>query len=98
MSVSGILVRTRSDRMSRLATSLGELPGVRVHQQDPENGRLVVTLEAGSVDEEIEGLRRIQKMPGVISADLVYHWLPEDDAATSVAAAAPSPASEQGES
>jgi nitrate reductase NapAB chaperone NapD len=30
------------------------------------------------VDEEIEGLRQIQRFPGVISADLVYHRLPTD--------------------
>jgi nitrate reductase NapD len=78
LSYSGIVVRVRPAALAELAPGLSELPGVRIHQQDTDSGRLVLTLEAESVDEEIEGLRQIQRFPGVISADLVYHRLPTD--------------------
>lgn len=78
LSYSGIVVRARPAALAELAPGLSELPGVQIHQQDADSGRLVLTLEAASVDEEIEGLRRIQCFPGVISADLVYHRLPAD--------------------
>jgi nitrate reductase NapAB chaperone NapD len=75
LSYSGILVRARPAGLPDLAARLAALPGVRVHQQDPARGRLVLTLAAETADEEVEGLRRIQRLPGVISADLVYHRL-----------------------
>ncbi len=78
MSFSGILVRAVPAELSVIAQRLGALSGVRVHQTDPEGGRLVLTLEASSGDEEINGLRRIQQVPGVVSADLVYHRIADD--------------------
>ena len=88
MSYSGILVRAVPGDQSALASRLDALEGTRVHQQDPDGGRLVLTLEAVTVDEEIEGLRRIQREPGVISADLVYHRV-AGDPVDSVTAPAP---------
>ena len=52
--------------------ALRALPGVEVHQV--EAGRAVVTQETG---EQEEGLRRIQALPGVLHAELVYHWFEE---------------------
>jgi nitrate reductase NapD len=96
VSYSGIVVRTQPARMADLVPELSALPGVRVHQEDPATGRLVLTLEATSVDEEIEGLRRIQRLPGVVSADLVYHRLREDNPDPGANAPPPS-APQQGE-
>ena len=75
VTFSGILVHAAPGHFDSLVTRLRTLPGTEVHQQDRDNGRLVVTLEAPTVDDEIDGLRRIQKEPGVLSASLVYHRL-----------------------
>lgn len=97
MSYSGIVVCTRPDRLADLALSLSDLPGVQVHQRDTATGRLVVTLEAGSVDDEIRGLRQIQSFPGVVSADLVYHCLPEGSVPTQTELPSPSGGTHRGE-
>lgn len=79
MSYSGIVVRADPAGLAKVADRLNDLPGVQVHQKHPESGRVVLTLEAGTADEEVAGLRRIQTIPGVVSADLVYHRLPHHD-------------------
>ena len=75
MSFSGIVVRAATTDLESLAQRLGAVPGVQVHQRDPDSNRLILTLDAETVDDEIDGLRRIQCMSGVASADLVYHLL-----------------------
>jgi nitrate reductase NapD len=79
VSYSGIVVRADPAGLAKVADRLNDLPGVQVHQKHPESGRVVLTLEAGTADEEVAGLRRIQTIPGVVSADLVYHRLPHHD-------------------
>jgi len=78
MGLSGIVVCAKLDDLAELALLLSELPGVNVHQRDAATGRLVLTLEAASADEELDRLRRIQGVPGVVSADLVYHRVADD--------------------
>ena len=78
MNLSGILVMARPENLPRVAAELNALPGVEVHQQDPV-GRLVVVLEADKVRAEADGLRCIQAVPGVLMAEMVFHYFEEDD-------------------
>jgi nitrate reductase NapD len=78
MNLSGILVMARPENLPRVAAELNALPGVEVHQQDPV-GRLVVVLEADKVRAEADGLRQIQAVPGVLMAEMVFHYFEEDD-------------------
>lgn len=80
MNLSGILVMARPEHLPGVVAELGALPGVEVHQQDPA-GRLVVVLEADSVRAEADGLRRIQRLPGVLMAEMVVHYFEDDDEA-----------------
>jgi len=82
MNLSGILVMTHPENLPRVVTELNALPGVEVHQQDPI-GRVVVVLEAETVREETDGLRRIQAVPGVLMAEMVFHYFEDDDEALS---------------
>jgi nitrate reductase NapAB chaperone NapD len=45
---------------------------------DPATGRIVVVLETESVGEQESGLRHLQSLPRVISAELVYHYFGPD--------------------
>jgi len=58
--------------------ALGALPGVEVHHRDATSGRIVVTQEGETVDDEVDGLKRIKALPNVILAEMVYHYLEED--------------------
>jgi len=65
--------------MTRVLRSLRGLENVQVHQADDASGRLVVTQTLGADTEQADGLRRIQRLPGVLAADLVYYHRGETD-------------------
>lgn len=54
---------------------MSALPGVDVHHEEMSTGRMVVTLEAEGAEMERERLDRIRREPGVVSAELVYHYV-----------------------
>jgi nitrate reductase NapD len=80
MNLSGILVVTRPERMAATVERLQALPGVEVHFQEPETGKLVVVQEAEDVHAEVEGLRRIKALPDIVLAEMVQHYFEEDTA------------------
>jgi nitrate reductase NapD len=77
MNLSGILVIVPPEQIEAATSRLNTLPGVEVHHTDPASGRMVVVQEAESVDEEVAGLSRIKALPGVMLAELVYHYFEE---------------------
>jgi nitrate reductase NapD len=79
LNLSGILVAAQPDDVDAIVAQLNELPGVSVHQRDDETGRVIVVQEAASVQREVEGLKRIKALPKVVFAELVYHYLADDD-------------------
>jgi nitrate reductase NapD len=64
--------------MDASVEALEALPGVEVHHRDEASGRIVVTQEGETVDDEVNGLRRIKSLPNVILAEMVYHYLEQD--------------------
>ena len=79
MNLSGILVVASSGHFETTVENLNALEGVEVHHTDPETGRIVVVQEAENVGAEVDGLRRIKQLPHVTVAEMVYHYLAEDD-------------------
>lgn len=77
---SGIVVTVRPGELGSVQGFLERLDGIRVHQVDQESCRIVVTQVAFSDDLQAEGLRRIQRVEGVLAASLVYYHRgdPED--------------------
>ena len=80
-SIAGLLVRTLPDELPALTARLSALAGVEVHHQEGATGRLVVTLETMGIDDEREGLDQVRGQAGVISAELVYHYVAPPDRA-----------------
>lgn len=80
MNLSGILVVADRDWQTEVISALGALPGVDIHQVDETSGRLIAVQEAADIHAEIEGLRRIKALPHVVMAEMVYHYLAEDNA------------------
>jgi periplasmic nitrate reductase NapD len=78
MNLSGILVVVQPKQTASMTATLNLLPGVEVRQQEPETGRLILVQEAPDVEAEMEGLRRIQALPGVALAEMVYHYFEEE--------------------
>ena len=86
MHFSRILVVAARGRLSACLERLESLPGLEIHFVYPESGRIIVVQETDSVDRRQEGLRRIQALPEVWLAELVYHRI-EDGLAPDLAGA-----------
>lgn len=79
MNLSGVLVVAKPEWREQVIESLNALEGVEVHQVDADTGRIVVVQEAADIHAEIDGLKRIKALPHVIMAEMVYHYIGEDD-------------------
>ena len=69
MIISGIVVASRPEHLSKISEEVNRLPWAEVHFSDPA-GRLVVTLEAKDLDESVDRMQTLQALPLVLSAAL----------------------------
>ncbi len=74
LSVSGLCVTTRADRLAEIEETISNRPGLEVHARDPQSGKLVVVQERATIEEHRKGLRELQALPGVLTAELVLHF------------------------
>jgi nitrate reductase NapD len=72
VNITGILVSAQPGQAERLRAELTAMPGVEVHAVTPE-GRMVVTVEKATDREMTEAFDALNRLPGVLSAALVYH-------------------------
>lgn len=72
--IAGLVVRTHPVDLPTVLARLGALPGVDIHHRDPEGGRAVVTLEVTSPERGEDQLRAMREVPGVLTAELVFHY------------------------
>ena len=90
MHISGILVRTSPAEVRACVDRLVALEHVDVDRFDESSGRVVIVQESGTRAQQEEGLRRIQAVPGVASAELICHFVAgETDEAAAAAAGVP---------
>ena len=61
-----------------MVTELNQMDGIDVHHIDAASGRIVITQEAESISAEVEGLKRIRALPGIILAEMSYHNFEDD--------------------
>ncbi len=79
MNLSGILVVAHPEWQAEVIAALDALDGVEVHQVEEASGRIIAVQEAEDIGAEIDGLRRIKALPHVVMAEMVYHYLAEDE-------------------
>jgi nitrate reductase NapD len=79
MNISGILVSALPAHVTDVVAALATLPLTDVTQVDAPRGRIIVVQERKTVAQESDGLRAIQQLPHVISADLVMHYFGDDE-------------------
>ena len=73
MQYSGILVRSVPGRLQQCAAGVAALDGVDVYVKDDSASCVVAVIESDVTAGHEECLRRIQDLPDVATADLVYH-------------------------
>jgi nitrate reductase NapD len=77
MNISSVLVYTRPQDLQLVREQLSALAGVEVHAAS-ENGRLIVIIEADSVQAVADIFAQINQQPGVLAASMVYHQFEPD--------------------
>jgi nitrate reductase NapD len=61
-----------------MVAELNQMDGIDVHHIDAATGRIVITQEAESINAEVDGLKRIRALPGIILAEMSYHNFEDD--------------------
>ena len=73
MNVSSIVVKTTPENMNTVMAEINSLDFCEVHFHDKQ-GRIIVTIEGESIHDQIEIMKRVQNMPFVLQADLMYAY------------------------
>jgi len=81
MNVCGVLVHAKPDSVDSVEAALAEIPGVEAHGR-AARGRLIVTVEDTVEVTAADALARLNKVPGIIAAALVYHEFDPDSECT----------------
>ncbi|MEN8207266.1 MAG: chaperone NapD [Pseudomonadota bacterium] len=79
MNLSGILIVSTPSAIDTLIDTLNAMPDLEVHHVDRDNSKMIVVQEAESIHDEVAGLKKIKKLPGIVLAEMVYHYFAEDD-------------------
>lgn len=74
-SIASLLVRATPAVLPAVLDQLARLPGIEVHHIDTDAGRAVLTLETDALSDEAARLEDIRRTPGVLTAELVYHYV-----------------------
>jgi len=74
MNVSSIVVQALPQNIDELVAFFKEADYVDYHLHDKEKGKIIVTVEGKGVEEEIEKLVKIQRLPNVIAADMMMTY------------------------
>lgn len=74
MNISSILVYSSPGYFDEVYAALVSLPGVEVHYQCGDTGRMIVIQETPDGGNEMDGLRQIKTLPHILTAELVYHY------------------------
>ena len=76
--ISGIVVSVERDYFDDVVGALEQLPGIDVHERDVASCRIVVTQDVETDADHERGLGRIQQLPHVRYAQLVYHYFEDE--------------------
>ena len=79
MNISGILVIVSPQRVESMVDHLNGLDGIDVHHIEATTGRIVITQEAENIKAEVDGLKRIRALPGIVLAEMSYHNFEDDN-------------------
>ncbi len=71
MNITSVVVQTNSWHMADVLGSLQRVEGCQVHFTDDE-GKIIITVEGQSQDEDMKTLRTISELPHVLSANMAF--------------------------
>jgi nitrate reductase NapAB chaperone NapD len=78
MIISGIVMASKRGKLTELKAEVAELPWADAHFSD-DSGRLVVTIEAESIEQSIDHVGVLQGLPSALMAELAQYCMEEED-------------------
>ncbi|MEQ1897060.1 MAG: chaperone NapD [Vicinamibacterales bacterium] len=75
LHVAGLVVNAAPADVERVENLVSAQPGFVVCARDVSTGRMAVTLETGSVDEQEAGFAWLSALPGVRTVSLACHHI-----------------------
>ena len=73
MNISSIVVQTKPEFIDQVVELLKSSDFCEYHFHK-DSGHIIVTLEGSGIEEEIKKLKKLQALPNVISAEMVYSY------------------------
>ncbi|MBD3869567.1 MAG: chaperone NapD [Acidobacteria bacterium] len=73
MNISSIVVKARPENLDAVKVSLTASGLCEIHFSD-DLGRIIVTVEGDDNEDETGKLKKIQKLPNIVSADFSYTY------------------------
>ena len=77
MNISSIVIRCNPKSLDDVKKRVEDTGMCDIHLVD-ERGYIIVTIEGEGIDEEVFKMKTLQKVPGVISADMIYSYSEEE--------------------
>lgn len=77
MNISSVVVFFNMDKEERIKAEIEGIENCEMHLNTGD-GRLIVTLEGQSVDDEVRMLGQLKKIDGVISADMIFAYAEDE--------------------
>lgn len=78
MNLSGIVVAVPPHKLIEGIDALNAISNIEVHQSDETSGQIIIVQEAENVNQEVDGLKKIKALPMVTYAEMVYHYVADD--------------------
>jgi len=79
MNICGVLVHALPEKGEAVAAAIAGLDGAELHDTVPD-GRMIVTVEDTEDNSAGDTVLALHRLPGVLSAALVYHNFEPDEA------------------
>ena len=77
MTLSSCVIRCRPEELEDVKKRVEEAGVCDIHIVD-EKGYIVVTIEGENIEEEVSKFAILEKLPGVLSADMIYSYSEEE--------------------
>jgi len=74
MNLSSLIIKVAPESMEKALATLSGAGLCEVHFHDSLKGTIVVTIEGKNTGEEMDKMKKIEKLPHVLSAALVYAY------------------------
>lgn len=77
MNISSALVKTLPDSIDKVIESLKASKLCTYHLNDGK-GKIIISIEGESIDDELAIVNQLSKIPDVISVDIVYSFMEDE--------------------